>query len=160
MKKRSYKELKELKTFQERYDYLKLDGQIGEPTFGGSRYLNQVLYHSNEWAEVCNKVIIRDNGCDLGIPGRPIQWEDKDGNTHGKILVHHINPVTKKQIMDRDPALFDMDNLISSSFKTHNGIHFGKKSVDGDILVERKPGDTCPWKINKEDIANGKEKTV
>lgn len=116
MKIKSYKELIKIPNFLDRYEYLKIGGFIGEETFGFDRYINQVLYRSSEWKRIRRNVIIRDNGNDLGIEGRPI-------GEH--IIIHHINPLTKEMIKDRDPSIFDMNNLISCSLRTHNAIHYG-----------------------------------
>lgn len=136
-KLRTYSELKQLKTFEERYEYLKLDGQVGADTFGFDRYLNQVFYKSPEWRSVRNEVIVRDNGCDLGIEGREI---------HTKILVHHMNPISKEDILQRSNILLNPEYLITTLKRTHDAIHYG----DADILIkdpiERAANDTCPWR--------------
>lgn len=136
-KLRTYSELKQLKTFEERYEYLKLDGQVGADTFGFDRYLNQVFYKSPEWRSVRNEVIVRDNGCDLGIEGREI---------HTKILVHHMNPISKEDILERSDILLNPEYLITTVKRTHDAIHYG----DSDILIkdpiERSANDTCPWR--------------
>lgn len=135
---KTYSRLIELCTFESRFNYLSLQGIVGDPTFGGHRQLNQILYSCDEWKTVRRQVIIRDDGCDLGILDRPIR---------GKIMVHHINPITIDDVLDRRACVFDLDNLICCSMNTHNAIHYG----DDKILVayafaERKPGDTCPWR--------------
>lgn len=136
-KLRTYSELKQLKTFEERYEYLKLDGQVGADTFGFDRYLNQVFYKSPEWRSIRNEVIVRDNGCDLGIEGREI---------HTKILVHHMNPISKKDILERSDILLNPEYLITTVKRTHDAIHYG----DSDTLIkdhiERSANDTCPWR--------------
>ena len=135
---KSYSELCKLKTLVERYEYLKTYSKIGEETFGGHRYLNQKLYTSNPlWDSVRRKVIIRDGGFDLGLEDYIIQ---------GKIIVHHINPLTKEQLLNFDPCIFDLENLISCSHNTHNAIHYGDKSLLPQDPIERKPNDTCPWR--------------
>lgn len=136
--KRSYKELSRLKTFQEKYEYLRLNGNVGKDTFGFDRYLNQALYSSTEWRRFRNQVIIRDNGCDLGDPGHEILG--------GRIIIHHINPLTVKDLEERTEALFDLNNVICVSDQTHKAIHYGDESLLPQNPVERKPGDTCPWK--------------
>jgi hypothetical protein len=136
--KRSYKELSRLKTFEERFNYLKLHGNVGVDTFGFDRYLNQALYSSAEWKKFRRAVIIRDNGCDLGDPDRPIY--------NDKIIIHHINPLTVEDLVNRSEALFDMDNVISASCLTHQAIHYGDESILPKDPVARHPGDTCPWK--------------
>lgn len=131
-----YSELIKLKTFDERYEYLRLKGIVGEQTFGYDRYLNQYLYNSSIWKSIRNKVIVRDNGCDLGVEG--LEIEDM-------IIVHHINPITLEDIENDDPCLYDLENLISSSDKTHKGIHYDKKLAENRLPVERRKNDTCPW---------------
>ena len=136
--KRSYKELSRLKSFKERYDYLRLQGRVGADTFGFDRYLNQALYSSTEWKRFRRQVIIRDNGCDLGDPDRPIQAD--------KIVIHHLNPLTVKDLEERTDALFDLNNVVCVSYQTHQAIHYGDENLLPKDPVERKPGDTCPWK--------------
>lgn len=135
--KKTFSELSKLKTFEERFDYLKLDGDVGEETFGGDRYLNQMLYKSKKWRSVRNKVILRDGACDLGIEGHDM---------NSMILIHHLNPITIDQIINNDPCVFDEDNLICTSKRTHNAIHYGDKTQLVDKPIERKAGDTTPWK--------------
>lgn len=134
---RTYSELISLRTFEERFRYLKLDGCVGKETFGSDRYLNQVFYKSPEWRRIRDIVIYRDNGCDLGIPGREIQ---------GRILIHHINPITMEDILKRSDFLLNPEYLISTMKQTHDGIHYS----DEDLLLKdpiiRRPNDTCPWK--------------
>ena len=136
---KTYNELKSLNTFMDRFLYLKLNGSVGKETFGADRYLNQILYNSPEWKSVKRKAIMRDGGCDLGDPNREIAKGDI-------LMVHHITPITLDDILNRDPKLFDLDNLICCSKKTHNAIHYG----DPDLVImdvqERSPNDTCPWK--------------
>lgn len=134
---RTYTELNKLKTFEERFNYLKQGSIVGAATFGGERYLNQVFYNSDEWKKARRTAIIRDNGCDLGCEDYPI------GN---KIYVHHMNPVTIKDIQLRNPDLFNPEYLICCSHKTHNAIHYGDEEQLPKQWEERKPGDTCPWK--------------
>ena len=135
---KSYSELCKLKTLVERYEYLRTYSKIGEETFGGQRMLNQVLYQKNPmWKSIRRKVILRDNGFDLGLEGYSIV---------GKIIVHHINPLTKEQILNFDPCIFDEENLISCSHDTHNAIHYGDKSLLPQDPIERRPFDTCPWR--------------
>ena len=123
--------------FERRFNYLKLDSIVAHSTFGGHRYLNQALYQSDEWKRVRRQVILRDEGCDLAIPDRPI---------HGKILVHHINPITQDDIVNRSRIIFDPDNLITVSFETHNALHYGDYSMVDRTVVERRPNDTVPWR--------------
>lgn len=133
-----YSELVQLQTFDERYDYLKLNGEVGIDTFGPNRIFNQKFYRSKEWKRVRDEVIIRDGACDLGIPGKEIT---------GKIYIHHMNPITMDDISDSSDLLLNPDNLICVSEDTHNAIHYGDKSlIHKNDIVERKPNDTCPWK--------------
>lgn len=133
---KTYEDLKELDSFESRYEYLKLGDKVGDETFGHSRILNQTFYTSDAWRKVRDEVIIRDNGCDLGIASRPIG---------GKILVHHLNAITKEDIINRSPSLLDPNNLVCVSKKTHDAIHFGSKEVLYKNPIERKPGDTKLW---------------
>ena len=139
MKKyRTYSELMKLKTFEERFNYLKLDGKVGKETFGYDRVLNQMLYKDPEWRkEVRPKIIKRDQGYDLGCRDREIG---------GSVLVHHIDPITVEDILRRDPKVFDPENLISTCLTTHNAIHYSDESILMKDPIERKPNDTCPWK--------------
>lgn len=136
--KRSYKELSRLKSFKEKFEYLRLQGQVGKDTFGFDRYLNQALYSSQEWKRFRRNVIIRDNGCDLGDSDREIQGD--------RIIIHHINPLTVEDLEKRNPAIFDMDNVICVSYLTHQAIHYGDESLLPQEPNERTPGDTIPWK--------------
>lgn len=126
-----------MKTFDERYEYLKLSAKIGEATFGYERYLNQIFYGSPEWKAFRRDVIIRDNGMDLGLDGYDIG---------DRIEVHHINPITSEMIENNDPLLMDMENVICTSSKTHKAIHYGNKSLLPKGPIERMPNDTCPWR--------------
>lgn len=136
---RTYKELSRLKTFEERYRYLQLKGSVGRETFGFDRYLNQVFYQRNpKWKAARDAVIIRDNGCDLGIEGREI---------YGKIIVHHMNVVTLEDLERDSDILYDPEYLISTMHTTHNAIHYGDEHLLMLDPIERKPNDTCPWKI-------------
>lgn len=134
---RTYSELITLPTFEERYEYLRLNGVVGKDTFGFDRYLNQNFYRSAEWKRIRDFVIIRDNGCDLGVEDRVI---------YGKILIHHMNPITDQDIIHTTDALLNPEYLISVTHTTHNAIHYG----DVDLLVTapivRTKHDTCPWK--------------
>ena len=134
---RTYSELKSYKTFLDRYNYLKLIGQVGTETFGMDRYINQMLYRSRKWQETRNKVIIRDDGCDLGIPGYDL---------YDRIIIHHMNPLTIEDIEEEKPEIFDPEFLISTSFRTHNAIHYGDVNLLPKEPIERRPHDTCPWK--------------
>lgn len=134
---RRYSELKRIQSFKERYDYLRLAGIVGESTFGFDRYLNQLLYTSGRWRKVRNEIIIRDNGCDLGIPGYDL---------HSKIIVHHMNPLTMKDVEEVSDDIFNPEYLICVSQRTHNAIHFGDETLLPHGPIERRPNDTCPWK--------------
>lgn len=136
---KTYSELNTLETFEERYRYLRLGGRVGEDTFGFDRYLNQKFYKDPEWLAVRDFIIVRDNGCDLGCDDREIP----DGV---RILVHHINPITVDDIINRDPKLFDPENLISTIKNTHDAIHYGDESLLVTKPIERSANDTCPWK--------------
>lgn len=138
-----YSELIEIPTFMGRYRYLKLDGIVGEETFGYDRYLNQILYTSPEWRRFRRYVIMRDQGCDLAHE----EYEIPDGV---KILIHHINPITLKDVERRDPKIFDLENVISTVLVTHNAIHYGDETLLLPELIERTPYDTCPWKLHSE----------
>lgn len=136
---RTYSELIKIPTFEERYKYLKLTGKVGDDTFGFDRYLNQIFYRSPEWKQVRNLVIVRDNGCDMAFEGYDI---------FGKILVHHMNPFTVKDVSLRNEDLLNPEFLVCVSMDTHNAIHY---SDDSRILtiepVIRRPNDTCPWRV-------------
>lgn len=127
-----------LPTFEERYEYLRLSGKVSEATFGSRRYLNQMLYKYPEWKRARRDAIVRDNGCDLAHPDRPIGSE--------LIYVHHINPITIDDILERNPMVFDLNNLVCTTHATHNAIHYGDESLLLHDPVERKPFDTCPWR--------------
>lgn len=134
---RRYSELRRLPTFRDRYEYLRLGGVVGESTFGFDRYLNQLLYTSAKWRKIRNDVIIRDNGCDLGVDG----YDLKD-----KIIVHHMNPLTMEEVESVSDDIFNPEYLICVSQRTHNAIHYGDQSLLPQGPIERKPFDTCPWK--------------
>ena len=136
---RTYSELIKLKTFKDRFEYLKLDGIVGEETFGFDRYMNQIFYKSREWTSVRRAVIIRDNGCDLGVEGYEI---------HGKILIHHMNPINLSDIVHKTDELLNPDYLITTVLSTHNAIHYGDASLLPALPIERRADDTCPWKRN------------
>lgn len=137
MKIRRYSELSQLKTFEERYDYLKLSGAVGVDTFGFDRYLNQIFYNSPEWKRVRDLVVIRDNGCDLGVEGFDIR---------SKIYIHHMNPITKEDVLKRNDILLNPDYLITTTMQTHNAIHYGDENQLLLMPQERTVHDTCPWK--------------
>lgn len=134
--RRSYKELSRLPTFEERYRYLRLQGRVGKDTFGFDRYLNQALYSSAEWKRFRREILIRDDGCDLGIPDRLIQ---------GKVLIHHINPLTVEDLEKRSYAIFDPENVVCVSHMTHQAIHYGDEALLPKDPIQRRPGDHCPW---------------
>lgn len=134
---RNYTDLQKLSSFKDRFNYLKLDGKIGKDTFGFDRWLNQAFYTSPEWRRVRDQVIVRDNGNDLGIDGFRI---------YGKVLIHHMNPITYHNIVHRDEDILNPEYLICVSQRTHNAIHYGSEDLLPTELVERKPNDTCPWK--------------
>lgn len=134
---RTYSELITFPTFEERYKYLRLGGKVGEETFGFDRYLNQVFYSSKEWKQVRDHVIVRDYGCDLGVPDRQI---------FGRILIHHMNPISAEDILKRSEYLLDPEYLITTVKNTHDAIHYGDDSLLITIPVERSKNDTCPWR--------------
>lgn len=134
---RTYSELITIPTFTERFQYLKLGGQVGIETFGFDRYLNQTLYRSPEWKRFRREIIVRDNGCDLACEGYDIV---------GKILIHHINPLTIDDIIHRDSKIFDPENVICTILNTHNAIHYGDESLLVTEPITRTKYDTCPWK--------------
>lgn len=137
LKIRTYSELVQLSTFEERYRYLRLLGAVGKETFGFDRYLNQLFYRSPEWKEVRNQVIIRDNGCDLGIEGWEIQ---------GRVLIHHMNPITAEDIRERSDLLLNPEFLITTAHNTHQAIHYGDESLLILTPTIRSRNDTCPWR--------------
>lgn len=134
---RTYSELILLPTFKERFRYLQLNGKVGEETFGFDRYLNQRFYKDPEWIRIRDEIIIRDEGCDLGIPGREI---------HSRIIVHHMNPIRKEDILRRSDFLLNPEYLICTFKATHDAIHYGDESKLFTMPIERKPNDTCPWR--------------
>ena len=134
---RAYSELITLPTFEERFRYLQLEGKVGEDTFGHDRYLNQMFYTSDEWRRIRRDVIVRDNGCDLGIQDREI---------HGLIIIHHMNPITVEDIINRSEFLLNPEYLISTVKNTHDAIHFSDERILITDPIERRPNDTCPWK--------------
>lgn len=136
---RTYSELIALPTYEERYRYLRLGGRVGEETFGFDRYINQLFYKSDEWIALRDEIIIRDNGCDLGIEGREI---------HGRILIHHMNPITVDDIVKRSKFLLDPEYLITTVKATHDAIHYGDESKLITVPRERSKNDTCPWRRN------------
>lgn len=134
---KTYSELIRLPTFEDRFEYLKLKGSVGKDTFGHDRYLNQVFYSSMEWRRLRDEIIIRDNGCDLGIEGREIG---------GKVYIHHLNPLGTNDILTHSEYLVNPEYLICVSFETHNAIHYGDINLLPRDPIERKRNDTCPWR--------------
>ncbi len=132
-----YSELIRLPTFKGRYEYLRLNGVVGKETFGFDRYMNQFFYHSPEWKRIRDLVITRDNGCDLGIPGREI---------FGRILIHHMNPIEPEDIRSHSEIILDPEYLITTIHDTHLAIHYGDDHQLLQEPVERRPNDTCPWR--------------
>lgn len=143
MYKRTYSELMQLPTYEERLKYLDCCGIVGEETFGYERYLNQRLYSSPEWRQLRHKIILRDSGidypCDLGVEGYEIV---------GPVYIHHINPITKEQLADMDPEIFNPENLVCCSRTTHEIIHYGYRHASKELELsgDRTPNDTTPWK--------------
>jgi hypothetical protein len=133
---RTYSELSRIETFEDRFDYLRLRGVVGEETFGFDRYINQAFYHSREWKSVRDVVIVRDNGCDLGVPGFEI---------YSGLLVHHMNPVSMHVLEEGEDWIVDPEFLITTSLQTHNAIHYGDESLLPRGPIERKRGDTTLW---------------
>lgn len=134
---KTYSELITLPTFEERYAYLRLGGTVGKETFGYDRYLNQILYSSGEWKSFRRDIIIRDNGCDLACEGYDI---------FVRALVHHINPITVEDVLNRNPMIFDPENVITTTHNTHQAIHYGDESLLIRAPTERTQFDTCPWR--------------
>lgn len=133
---RTYTELERLDTFEERFKYLALHGDVGYSTFGFDRHINQQFYRSREWRRIRQDVIIRDQGCDLGVEGYDI---------HGQLLIHHINPLMPNDIIHSDPDILNPEFLITTTLRTHNAIHFGDERQLPRPLASRRPGDTKPW---------------
>lgn len=134
---RTYSELTQLPTFEERFRYLQLNGVVGADTFGFDRYMNQIFYRSQKWKEVRDQVIIRDNGCDLGIVGRDIR---------GRVTIHHMNPIRLSDIENETAYLLNPEYLISVTHNTHNAIHYGDENLLIKPPIERSKNDTCPWR--------------
>lgn len=134
---RTYSELIAIPTFDGRFEYLQLNGLIGEETFGFDRYLNQIFYRSQEWKSIRDFVIVRDNGCDLAMDGYEI---------HGRIYIHHMNPISVEDIVRKSDYLLNPDFLITVTHHTHNAIHYGDKNLLVSAPIERSRNDTCPWK--------------
>ena len=136
---RTYSELCQLSTFEDRFDYLRLNGSVGKDTFGFDRYLNQQFYRSSEWKRIRDRVILRDNGYDLGIDEYEI---------HGRILIHHMNPISIEDLQHMSDFLMNPEYLICVSHRTHNAIHYGDESLIVSAPIERSQNDTCPWRHN------------
>lgn len=134
---KTYSELIKLPTFLERFNYLKIGGAVGKMTFGHDRYLNQILYNSDEWRRFRRDMILRDNGCDLACDDREI---------YERAIVHHLNPITVEDVLRRDPMIFDPENVITTWLRTHNAIHYGDESLLYLDPIERTTNDTCPWR--------------
>lgn len=133
---RTFTELKKIKSFDERFEYLRLNSSVGKSTFGFDRYLNQMLYKSHRWSRIRDRVIIRDNGCDLGVEDYPII---------NHIIIHHMNPIRIEDIIENDNSIFDPEFLICVSNRTHLAIHYGDKSLLPSLPIKRRPNDTSPW---------------
>lgn len=136
MKIRTYSELRRLDTLRERFEYLKLNGRVGDMTFGFDRFINQKFYTSNQWRHIRSHIIARDQGCDLGVEGFEI---------HSRLYIHHLNPMTVRDIVDGDDSILDPEFLITTTHLTHNAIHYGDEKLLPRLLVDRKPGDTKLW---------------
>lgn len=134
---KTYTEVSQFSTFEERFRYLTTGGKVGDITFGGSRFLNQDFYRSSEWKRLRDQIIVRDNGCDLGIEGRPI---------HGRVMIHHLVPITKEDLFFRTDFLLNPEYMICVSHRTHNAIHYGSEDSLPKDYVPRSPNDTCPWR--------------
>lgn len=134
---RTYSELIRIPTFKDRFEYLKLNGDVGESTFGFDRYLNQIFYRSKEWRQLRNEIIVRDNACDMALNGHEL---------FDKIIIHHMNPITQEAIVHRDETILDPDYLVCVSPITHNAIHYGSFELINNNYTERKPGDTLLWR--------------
>jgi len=139
---RRYSELILLPTFKERFDYLKLDGSVGEDTFGFDRYLNQQFYRSSKWRKLRDEIILRDNGCDLGVDGFQI---------YGQVLIHHLNPITKEDLLNMSEYLTNPEYLICTTHNTHNALHYGDSNLLLTEPIKRFKYDTCPWRINSNE---------
>lgn len=134
---RTYSELIEIPTFEERYRYLKLSGTVGEDTFGFKRWLNQEFYRSADWLRFRDRIILRDVGCDLAVEGFEI---------YGSVIIHHLNPITYEDILNQDPCIFDPNNVVCTKLSTHNAIHYGDETLLLNPQSVRTKNDTCPWR--------------
>ena len=133
----TYSKLLALDSFEERFEYLRLHGVVAYQTFGGSRWVNQAFYASREWKQFRDSIILRDGGCDLAHEDYPIR---------GRIILHHLNPITKEDLDRGNDCLFDSENVICTTHLTHNAIHYGEAELPYGQVIERSPNDTCPWK--------------
>ncbi len=133
---RTYSDLRRLETFEERFEYLSLKGVVAERTFGGERWINQKFYTSREWRDIRNHIIVRDNGCDLGVEGYEV---------HSRLYIHHMNPMTVEDIRHSSDVILDPEFLISTTHRTHNAIHYGDASLLPKLNQSRRPGDTKLW---------------
>lgn len=145
---KTYSELRTLQTFEERFEYLKLNGAVGIETFGFDRAFNQKFYKSKEWLRIRDQIIIRDNGCDLGIEGHEIgEWQDERGIWHREpFLIHHMNPISLDDIQNTTEYLLNPEFLILTIHQTHNAIHYGDANLLPTGPIERTKNDTCPWR--------------
>lgn len=134
---KTYSELITFSTFEERFRYLKCNGIVGDETFGFKRWINQEFYQSQRWRRFRDEIIIRDEGCDLGVP---------DYRIYGPVIIHHLNPITYEDILELRPCVFDPENVICTGMKTHNAIHYGDENMLILPTVERSRNDTCPWR--------------
>lgn len=134
---KTYSELIQIPTFEERLQYLKLSGTVGQETFGFKRWLNQEFYHSKEWLNFRDRIILRDDGCDLAVKGFEI---------YKSIIIHHINTITYEDILNKNPCVFDPNNVVCTKLSTHNAIHYGNDALIIQSANERVKNDTCPWK--------------
>lgn len=137
---KSYSELIQIPNYYDRFEYLKIGGKVGAETFGYDRWINQVLYTSKEWKDFRYYVIGRDEACDMAMPGFEISKFDR-------LIVHHINPLTKEDVINRDPKIFDLENTVCVRYITHQAIHYGDKNLLPQPLIIRTKNDTCPWKM-------------
>lgn len=134
---KTYSELVSIPSYLGRYHYLRIKGAVGAETFGYDRYLNQILYRSSEWRRFRRGIILRDNGMDMAFDGYEI---------FTRLIVHHIDPITVDDVLNRDPKVFNPENVVCVAFQTHQAIHYGDESLLPILPPERTPNDTCPWK--------------
>lgn len=148
MPRKTYSELCQYATFEDRFHYLQLYGKVGFDTFGFDRYLNQDFYQSREWRQFRDRIIVRDAGCDLACKDHEItDWVIRNGKPiRPRIIIHHLNPLTKEDVLQHTDALLDPENVICVSDRTHKAIHYGDDTILKPAFVERRPGDTCPWR--------------